>query len=319
MIYAALFLREEEEGQLENRLEQWWQKIRLLHTQATSRETAFLKVVAQITAAGFAKVFGERLLGPKAIAASVSYSMTAVMGALAVGQYEVRFEPMANAFFWWLIGLSGLFFIVLGSLGPFVKTVARKTVWLVCVLTAAITWAPLADYAFARHSHGPFLLAPNTYMEVVCMLPLAVGCDFVFIALTRAMLSWAARSNSLVKIAGLAICNSGLAVILVFLPVRVALFYYSDSSVWMSSTLLLIACSNVLELLVSSVAILVAFAMLLHRFLWPLMERPIYALHRHHVFTNQKKLLFFGGVALVGMAIPSVGKVLENVIRAVHA
>src|SRR5947209_14832 len=78
LIYSALFLYKEEEGGLENRIEQWWQRIRDLHAHAISRETAFLKVVSRITSKGFDKLFGERLFGPKAVTASMCYSQAAI-------------------------------------------------------------------------------------------------------------------------------------------------------------------------------------------------------------------------------------------------
>ena len=39
---------------------------------------------------------------------------------------------------------------------------------------------------------------------------------------------------------------------------------------------------------------------------------------QYKIFVKQKKLVFFAGVALLGLAIPWVGKVLETVIEAVH-
>ena len=59
--------------------------------------------------------------------------------------------------------------------------------------------------------------------------------------------------------------------------------------------------------------------LLLHRLFWPLIERPFYAVCRRRVFSEQKKLVFFSGVALVGFAIPSIGHTLENIVKAVHA
>jgi hypothetical protein len=73
-----------------------------------------------------------------------------------------------------------------------------------------------------------------------------------------------------------------------------------------------------LDALVSLTWLLIAIMMLLHRLLWPLIERPAYALFRHRVFSEQKKLVFFSGVALIGLAVPSVGRALENVVKAIH-
>jgi hypothetical protein len=82
--------------------------------------------------------------------------------------------------------------------------------------------------------------------------------------------------------------------------------------------LLYVGASNFLDALVSLSWFLIAIVMLLHRLFWPLIERPVYALFRYRVFSEQKKLVFFSGVALVGLAVPSVGQAVENVVKAVH-
>src|SRR6266487_5248018 len=84
LIYSALFLYKEEEGGLENRIEQWWQRIRDLHAHAISLETAFLKVVADVTSKGFDKLFGERLFGLKAVTTSICYSQAAIFLLLTI-------------------------------------------------------------------------------------------------------------------------------------------------------------------------------------------------------------------------------------------
>jgi hypothetical protein len=35
-------------------------------------------------------------------------------------------------------------------------------------------------------------------------------------------------------------------------------------------------------------------------------------------FSEQKKLVFLSGVALVGLAVPSIGHTIENIVKAVH-
>src|SRR5262245_49653366 len=76
-IYAAFFLQENEEGKLQDTLAAAWVRMSDLQQKAISRHTAFLKVVADITSKGFTKLFGERLLGPKAIGAAMCYSQAA--------------------------------------------------------------------------------------------------------------------------------------------------------------------------------------------------------------------------------------------------
>src|SRR6266699_2032999 len=126
LIYSALFLYKEEEGGLENRIEQWWQRIRDLHAHAISRETAFLKVVAEVTSKGFAKLFGERLFGVQAVAASVSYSQAAIILLLAILQ-GIDHERYRHRL---ITGILCLFFLFIGSLGPFTSRRWQKLSWL---------------------------------------------------------------------------------------------------------------------------------------------------------------------------------------------
>ncbi len=326
LIYSALFLYKEEEGGLENRIEQWWQKIRDLHAHAISRETAFLKVVSRITSKGFDKLFGQRLFGPKAVAASMCYSQAAIFLVITImylsaGKYSPQKEIPRTA------GLC-LFFLFIGSLSPFIHRQSQKLLWLSTVLIATFVW----PFLF-RGVVGAFLLGRWTQISTLTavILIFAVACDFLFICLTRVMLARAAQSNSFIKIATLAIGNACLAVVLFIVPhVGASWFdeirYHSSHSSSLNGDFLgeaagvlsLVSLSNSLDALVSLSWFFIAIMMLLHRFVWPLIERPVYALFRHRVFSEQKKLVFFSGVALVGLAIPRVGQALENVVKAVH-
>src|SRR6266404_7596061 len=96
LIYAACFLQENEEGQLQDTLEAVWVRMKDLQQKAISRETAFLKIVAGITAKGFDKLFGDRLFGPKAFAASLAYSFAAVLICFGFTFHFASLDPSAT-------------------------------------------------------------------------------------------------------------------------------------------------------------------------------------------------------------------------------
>jgi hypothetical protein len=333
LIYSALFLYKEEEGGLENRIEQWWQRIRDLHAHAISGQTAFVKVVADKTSQGFTKLFGERLFGPKAISASMCYSQAAVFllaTIVIIYPATVRQEVQLRLTF----GTLCLFFLLLGSFGPFAHRQSQKGFWLSSVLIVTAGWPALATAVLNRilPSHPPkYEWSAVAYGIELAAILIAVASDFFFIALTRVMLARAAQSNSFIKIVALALGNASLAAVLFIVPSAIGLFapIYRPLGVVSGGpplrliqevelVFLFVAASNLLDALVSLSWFLIAIMMLLHRLLWPLIERPVYALFRHRVFSEQKKLVFFSGVALLGLAIPSVGHALENVVKAVH-
>jgi hypothetical protein len=273
LIYSALFLYKDEEDKLENRIEQWWQRIRNLHAHAISRETAFLKVVAEITSKGFTKLFGKRLFGLKAVSASICYSQAATLlfftFALGrVGESEVIQVRLVS-------GILCLVFLLFGSLGPFIHRRSPKLFWLAFVLMLTIGW--------------PLLLLLRQWLyfsiSVAEIIPFAVACDFLFIVLTRLMLAHAAQSNSFLKIATLGIGNAFLAAVLVVVPIYSWAWLY-DHHLFAPIVLplALLGFSNSLDGLVSLSWFLIAIVMLLHRLFWPLIERPLYALYRHRTF-----------------------------------
>jgi hypothetical protein len=343
LIYSALFLYKEEEGGLENRIEQWWQRIRDLHAHAISRETAFLKVVADVTSKGFAKLFGKRLFGAKAVAASMCYSQAAIFFLVTItGLPNLPPRQMEGTRL--TTGILCLVFLFIGSLGPFIDRQSQKLFWLSSVLIATVGWPPLFMAVFNRIVSKSYSWTEIS-IPIAEMILFAVACDFLFIALTRVMLARAAKSSSFLTIATLAIGNAFLAAALSIGPIVASMWldsllklraiydahghlimgphilatqFIRNLVTLVDIPLLLVGASNFLDALVSLSWFLIAIMMLLHRLFWPLIERPVYALFRHRVFSEQKKLVFFSGVALVGLAIPRVGQALENVVKAVH-
>lgn len=67
---------------------------------------------------------------------------------------------------------------------------------------------------------------------------------------------------------------------------------------WFGIGMALVAACNFLDILASSVFLLLMILMLTHRLLWPLMERPLYAFKRFGVI-RQKKVLWAFAVTLM--------------------
>lgn len=74
-IYAALFLYEDEQGKIENRLEEWWIRLDDQRNAAVSRNTAFMRGIARLATAGFDRLFGRRLVSVHAFGVSSALSM----------------------------------------------------------------------------------------------------------------------------------------------------------------------------------------------------------------------------------------------------
>lgn len=91
LVYAAVFLYEDEQGRMQNKLEVWWIRLNDRSHHAISRHTKFLRNIASVTSLGFDKLFGESLFSVKFVNVSASFSMASfvffagIFNALKVG------------------------------------------------------------------------------------------------------------------------------------------------------------------------------------------------------------------------------------------
>lgn len=309
LIYVALFLYEEEEGRLENRLEQWWQRIRRLHSAAISKEIAFLRVVIQLTSNGLNQLFGKRLLGLQAVTASVSYSVTAsYLFLMLYFMFRLKiYEP--KMFFFVSVGVS-LF------VGVFLLREPRRNLlrqWIYLLFMAAF-----AIYVFRISlSFNPALGRYGSSGLAVCVLILAVISDVFFLALIRALLNWVSQAKTFTKMFAVSVAIGAAGVSMTLFPLLAASPFRSfrDSK---ATFFLLLGSANCLDMIVSLAWLGLAATMLLHRVIWPIAERPIYALYRHQVFTKHRTLVLFSGMAILGLAVPSVGEALAKVVKEIH-
>ena len=59
IICAYLFLYEDEEGKVQNKIEEWWIKLSDKQTASRSKVAAFMQEVARLTGSGFDRLFGR--------------------------------------------------------------------------------------------------------------------------------------------------------------------------------------------------------------------------------------------------------------------
>jgi hypothetical protein len=73
-------------------------------------------------------------------------------------------------------------------------------------------------------------------------------------------------------------------------------YLLGNSGAWALTTLLL----NVGDFVACSVFFIVMLAVLAHRLVWPVLDRPMYALHRYGVIRKKKFLWAFAVALFVG-------------------
>src|SRR5688572_25419920 len=133
LIYAALFLYEDEESRLQSALEDWWVRIDERSHKALSKHTLFMHNIARLASSGFDKVFGKSLISPKFICASASYSIASFLMVQATYflLYANQLQLSVPLSTYLITYAFSVFFIGLGSLHIWIDTpIAMKTWYL---------------------------------------------------------------------------------------------------------------------------------------------------------------------------------------------
>jgi hypothetical protein len=310
LCYSAVFLHKDEEGKLENIIQKWWQKVRGLQTGTTSREAAFMRTVSDLSFKGFAVFFGDSLFRFRAILASCCLSL----GSISFYAY-IKDGLRSNSIYAKMFTIVGLILLLLCILRLFINRSLTSKVWTALTTLAVLNC--LVTFALSLHedmSEGSSITI--TLTSLICGLVSNVA----FIALTRWILRKASCHQSLFMICIMLFGNLLLGATLLLIPYSIFFFTVKASGYYIiiASLICLIAySSNILDAIVSSIFLVIALLMIVHRLFWPLLERPMYAFNRYKILSEQKKMVFFAGIACVGFAWPKSGEAIKAFIESI--
>jgi hypothetical protein len=275
-MYAARFLYEDEQGRIENRLEEWWVRLDDQRNAAVSRHTAFMREVARFEDRGFDKVFGHKLFSVEAFGASSALS---ALSMLAFGSLLVSLTGRP------VVGTLLLIFTLLLGMITFVGS--RRSLGRLFIPFAVV----FVGSAVTGVTHGS--LYPVVLLAAIIVSFIS---DMLFIAMTRWILRRSASLRQFAAIIGLVTLNVFLATLLSVVP-YLLVAYSREMFGRMTSALVIIF--NLLDSLIASIFILLAVVLLAHRLFWPLVSRPLYALRERGL---RSKAFYTVGSALIGYA-----------------
>jgi hypothetical protein len=195
-----------------------------------------------------------------------------------------------------------LFFVLFAAFGSVPAFADGKTVWHKTLL--GLWWAiivfnllGIAGFLlFASSTLGAGRTARGIgYMTLFFVSGLL--CDLSYIVLTRWILRRISKIDRVHEIVLQALVGLLILVILIWAPISVGArigryFPMAGGAVLFSFVL------NSVDVVVGLAALMLALSLLLHRLVWPTIERPIYAMQRFALVRN-KKLLWAIGITLV--------------------
>jgi hypothetical protein len=346
LCYSAFFLYKDEEGKLENAMQKWWERCYALKVGTVTREAAFMKGVVEIASSGINKFFGQSLFTVRAVLVSCCFSVTSTSFSIAlVTLFSSRCDAsqkqvvlpclMCGSIFLFLVFLrsrlqdkwSGIWSIVACALiGAFLllSIPISNTLRLMTnfwVLLPSLCMAIISDITFITFTRWILIKADNSQsfrkitLLIVCNIFLS--CVLILIPFVLSI-----KYNTAYNVE---MCMQGYpdkyewgydleqpylqpylslsTNIMDLAPYRLVRF---NHELWFVFGF--IAFSNCFDVLCSAAFIIIGAGLLVHRLIWPFIERPIYAIYRHKIFSEQKNwffLLVWGVFVWRGQALES--------------
>jgi len=309
LIYASIFLKENEEGIVQNRLEVWLETIRLRRERSLSYVVALINAVAIFTGGIFDRLFGKKLFSIRSFGASMCYSL----GSIVVFRDVIGIPFVSDFVFWMPFTLAWLvLFYELATMPDVILNKLALKYWFTSICTAIVGMMFLGEQFELSRWGGEWFnvfsqrTSWGTVAEAVSS-PLLVlfgsfVCDIFFIVFTRWMLKRIAATTRMDKILFLFLLNFAACIMLIgsgFIDTSLA---KPQLRFWVETQLKLLGQFNFLDAAVGGLFVLILSGVFLHRLWWPFLERPLYSLHRFGVIKKKKLLWALGTALLIGPA-----------------
>lgn len=262
-----------------------------------SRAAGFMQGVARLTNRAFDNILGKKLWSLQAVGVSMWFSLASMwLTALLVSHiHRIAPHPAPSSLH---LAFNIIACIGAGMLPTLIGRVWAFVAWAVPLLTLLFWVSGFGLFAIHKYGYLPVLHALAT---VLLLLFLSFGCDVLYISVTRWMLRKMLRIRQVHELVALIVLDVVLALVLVGGPVELAVAMMK-SPVMIETTVagVVVLMFNFGDFIACSVFFIVMLTVLLHRLMWPILERPIYALHRYGVIRNKKLLWGVGSALLIG-------------------
>jgi hypothetical protein len=344
LVAFSLLLYENEEGEITNRLQAAWEALSIAGSKAIRKHAAFMAGVAALAGRLFDRFFGRKLFSIWSVGVSACLSLASVVIVCSPGLSSILDIP---EWFYWsvatLLLLMGFVPAFRWRSGGIQNAKLLRIFWLAGVAFSLFATFILMDAVnWFNLKYRPVPLGEGTYLTTVenaeyyyygIFIAITIASDTIFIAVTRWLLRLGSRLDSLTKILALMLGNVLLACGLVVVPLSWAwgvgvvptafrsgkvvqtFNYLAGTANSHQSFLATLAASNLLDGFVASAFFVLFFALLLHRLIWPIIQRPVYALATRDVVLRRRAIRKIGAALIgVGTLGPGVLKFIEKVV-----
>lgn len=320
LICGGLFLAEDQEGKLQNRLELLWVKVDDLSKVALSKQSALIQQASELLSAALDRLFGMKVWSWKAVALSVGLSNSSIFLFQEFVEYASAPHGYVSYVYLYIATLIFSLSVMPGTrrYSPFIFLIMSPP--LMRLGTIWRDWGNWHAFIVVASSPGrgystlfenwPFYLIANVG---------GVLCDVVLIAFVRWLLSSGAKRRPISTLLGSILLSLLLSFTILFAMVLQSVSASNDVpfvAALITGIIGIVGTANIFGVLLCYALLLLIFIAILHRILWPALSGPVYALQRYGVFKHPI-LLTSLGVSCLLFAWPK-SPLIQGVAKAFH-
>jgi hypothetical protein len=325
LIYVAALMKKEQEGEWENALQTWLDKIYSQQEGSYAKITALARAVARVSEWLTEKLFGRKLLSLRffTVSAYLGISSFFLMGLLSPSingmllklHHAVHANPPMEATVplsrWeYVFGLLQFVFYFIVGMFPALYGKNEKEspwvwrMWKYGLLIIVLRYAVSIFWVFRLRSAFIFVL----FMTL--LFGLNFLWDMLFITTTRWMLRIASNTRQLAGVLVAVVLDVVLGITIIIGPLIVALYVLARSSSGLigliGAGLLLGSTLKLIDFIIAFLVLILLSLIGIHAAVWFVLERPIYSCLRFKVISDKK---FIKSIILGLIAVPQVGTV----------
>jgi hypothetical protein len=287
LIYLGIFLYPDEENRFQNRIEQWWIRLDDIQKASRSKVAAFMQDVARLAERGFGRLFGIRLFSLRVIPVSIYLSLASVFLLIVIMWPWLTHSgpPTRHSAL-----LIFAFFLGLALAPAFITNRWMLVLWWAIIPATLMSLFGFIAFVF-RTRGAEFTFKGIGLIGIV--LGWSLFCDLAYIALTRFSLRRVIHIDRVWVIVAVVAGNLLASAIPILSPIYVGLELFkiaprAGAAIFASLVF------NSIDALAGSGALILAIMLLLHRVLWPTIQRPLYAIYRFSPLKQKKWLIRVG-------------------------
>lgn len=292
LLFLGLFVYEDEERNIQSRLQNWWISLDDQSRRAISRER---NLVARLTASAsivLDGVFGHRLLTFRALSISAVLSTdVAYLGLLITSFDRARAREPSLLLVFLNLAIALLWFLArFVTLGPAKERIIDALFFAMMGFGLTLGMIIPDPYMSMARSRDVSNWHLHFYVCELAMI-LSTISDFLLIALFRKLLRRASALRSGLATFAIVAAVLFIALLVCYVPYRTSL---ARTTPWMRDLSHVVTYLNASDGIVLFCAFCGLLLLLSRHLLWPVLLRPLYALQRMGILSNKKAACTFG-------------------------